>query len=63
MSQCARCGATFICGVADAQSAQPCWCMALPPLHLDATIPAQERSCLCPDCLRALLAKQKTPTT
>jgi hypothetical protein len=59
MSQCVRCGATFTCGVADAQSAQPCWCTELPPLQIDPAVPAQGRSCLCPDCLRAQLTEQE----
>jgi hypothetical protein len=32
MSLCARCGATFICGMADRVSTEPCWCTRLPAL-------------------------------
>jgi hypothetical protein len=55
-STCARCGASFRCGVVGGDSA--CWCMSLPPLPLPP-IPAgaaePASTCLCPDCLKAAL--------
>ncbi|HWT71842.1 MAG TPA: cysteine-rich CWC family protein [Oxalicibacterium sp.] len=56
MSRCSRCQAEFSCGEADAGAAAPCWCMSLPPLPLDGGVAAAS-SCLCPRCLRALLAQ------
>ncbi len=53
---CDRCGAAFACG-AQAGAAAECWCMALP------RIPMQDgaAACLCPDCLKAMLAKANPP--
>ena len=46
-SRCARCGATFECGLE--AGAEPCWCAALPPLE-----PVPGEGCLCPACLAAV---------
>jgi hypothetical protein len=42
-SQCARCGAPFVCGMQAGQ--EPCWCASLPPIE-----PAPGRGCLCRGC-------------
>jgi ribosomal protein L34E len=47
---CARCGASFECGMKS--GIERCWCAELPPI-------APERAlggCLCPRCLRDALA-------
>ena len=51
-STCPRCGAAFGCGVlAPARvQAQPCWCMAYPPV----ASPAPGATCWCPACLEAI---------
>jgi len=56
--RCPRCGAAFTCGIATGR----CWCAALPPLpHLPAWRSSDGQAvaagCLCPDCLRALVAQ------
>ena len=64
--RCPRCGAAFACGIA----AGDCWCAALPPLPRLPAWPGAEgqawpaadgqeapAGCLCPDCLRALVAQ------
>lgn len=52
-ARCARCGAPFRCGVDTGR----CWCADLPPLPvLPAWRVADAPGCLCPDCLKALLA-------
>lgn len=51
-STCLRCGASFRCGALDPQSAaqaQPCWCMAFPPV----ASPTPGATCWCPACLAA----------
>jgi len=56
---CARCGAAFRCGMADAA---PCWCTAV---RLDAAVLAglaqRHAGCLCPACLAALAAGAAPP--
>ena len=66
MSTCPACGATFGCGMVDADAqasdTQPCWCTQLPTLSQDGidaiaatTAPADAPGtarCLCPACLR-----------
>ncbi len=60
MSTCSTCGAQFACGmVAQDQpggeaTGGACWCIQFPPLVAvpDADAAA---SCLCPNCLQALL--------
>jgi hypothetical protein len=49
--QCARCGASFRCGIGDADG---CWCARLPPLPRSAY--AGGAGCVCEDCLREALA-------
>lgn len=51
---CARCGATFTCGMAAGQ--ERCWCQDLPPAP-----PLPEASCLCPECLKKEISKRKKP--
>jgi diphthamide synthase (EF-2-diphthine--ammonia ligase) len=45
---CARCGATFECGMK--AGVEHCWCVDVPPIAIDAALAA----CVCPRCLRAL---------
>ena len=45
---CARCGATFECGMM--AGVEPCWCVNVPPVAIDAAL----AGCVCPRCLRAL---------
>jgi uncharacterized protein (TIGR00290 family) len=45
---CARCGATFECGMK--AGVAHCWCAELPPVAIDFSL----AGCLCPRCLRAL---------
>lgn len=68
MSLCARCGATFTCGMADCVSTEPCWCTRLPalpatalPLSITASPLVTDgaasslnggAACLCPACLQ-----------
>jgi uncharacterized protein (TIGR00290 family) len=47
---CARCGATFECGMK--AGVERCWCVALPPVKIDAGL----AGCLCPRCLQAVAA-------
>jgi hypothetical protein len=49
-AQCARCGATFQCGVDEPGG---CWCARLP--RLPAAAIESDGGCLCPNCLEALL--------
>jgi hypothetical protein len=60
-STCARCGASFRCGVSAGD--QACWCMSLPPLlplpELADAAAAPAASCLCPDCLKARLSPRE----
>lgn len=49
---CARCGATFECGMK--AGVEHCWCAGLPPVAIDAAL----ASCLCPRCLAALSASR-----
>jgi hypothetical protein len=48
-SRCARCGATFRCGLDDPGG---CWCAKLPPLPRAAYA---DGGCLCESCLRRAL--------
>lgn len=53
METCARCGKTFGCGMKD--GASTCWCAELPPA---LPVPVEgEGACLCPDCLKAEIAR------
>jgi uncharacterized protein (TIGR00290 family) len=45
---CARCGATFECGMK--AGVERCWCADLPKVPIDPAL----AGCLCPRCLRAL---------
>jgi uncharacterized protein (TIGR00290 family) len=45
---CARCGATFECGMK--AGVAHCWCADIPPVSIDASL----SGCLCPRCLREL---------
>jgi hypothetical protein len=45
---CARCGATFECGMK--AGVERCWCAELPPIAPDAAL----AGCFCPRCLKAL---------
>ena len=57
-SECADCGAPFVCGaVAGSHS---CWCMGKPVrlLEVDA-----EASCYCPACLEKRIREQSSPAT
>jgi hypothetical protein len=47
---CARCGATFECGMK--AGVERCWCADLPPIAPSAAF----ASCLCPRCLREAIA-------
>jgi diphthamide synthase (EF-2-diphthine--ammonia ligase) len=49
---CARCGATFECGMK--AGVAHCWCADVPPVAFDAPLAA----CLCPRCLRELAGAQ-----
>lgn len=53
-ARCARCGAPFECGMA--AGSPPCWCGTLPSLR---RLPEDLQGCLCPSCLRELLAHQE----
>ncbi len=48
---CPRCGANFTCGPSEGK--ERCWCDELPPTNLSA---APGNQCLCPECLRAVVA-------
>jgi uncharacterized protein (TIGR00290 family) len=45
---CARCGATFECGMK--AGVEHCWCVDVPPVAIDTAL----AGCVCPRCLRAL---------
>ena len=68
MSQCAACGQTFSCAMADPDSAHPCWCTQLPvlttvPKPASASLPDDPNSrCFCPDCLRQKIAEARIPS-
>ena len=47
---CARCGATFECGMK--AGVERCWCVDTPPVKIDAGL----AGCLCPRCLQAVAA-------
>ena len=47
---CARCGATFECGMK--AGVERCWCVDLPPVRIDTGL----AGCLCPRCLQAVAA-------
>lgn len=49
--RCARCGATFECGMK--AGVEHCWCADLPAVTIDAAL----AGCLCPRCLRAAAGK------
>ncbi len=50
-SRCARCGASFHCGMNDA--GKPCWCAAFPRVM---PVPRETAGCYCPACLAELTA-------
>ncbi len=50
--RCVRCGASFGCGAKAGH--ETCWCMDLPKI-----LPVGEESCLCPDCLKAEIARRQ----
>lgn len=54
MSECAKCGKTFDCGMAEAGAASPCRCTTLPPLPPEL-LGRDATGCYCPDCLRLWL--------
>ncbi|WP_422388787.1 cysteine-rich CWC family protein [Keguizhuia sedimenti] len=67
MSTCPRCQTPFQCGAVDGKADEPCWCMNLPPLHIEAckddkSSTAMPMECLCTQCLQELLASQETTT-
>jgi hypothetical protein len=45
---CARCGASFECGMK--AGVERCWCAELPPVAPDAAL----AGCLCPRCLKEI---------
>ncbi len=55
MSECARCGKSFQCSMADVGTPEACWCTTLPLLPADL-VGRDAAGCYCPDCLHALLA-------
>lgn len=64
MSACSACGAAFECGMVDGAPDTPCWCTRLPALAPEAyarnTLGGSgNASCLCPDCLRALISRTR----
>jgi hypothetical protein len=50
---CARCGATFECGMK--AGVERCWCADLPPIAPSAAF----ANCLCPRCLHDEIATQQ----
>jgi hypothetical protein len=63
MSNCARCGASFGCGMADGGDA-PCWCTRLPALPREAYRVGDDAgggNCFCPACLQTLIAASEKP--
>ena len=52
---CARCGATFECGMK--AGVERCWCASLPPIAPSAAF----ASCLCPRCLHDEIATRRQP--
>jgi len=50
---CARCGATFGCGMR--AGVERCWCAELPPLVPDGAL----AGCVCPRCLRESIAARR----
>jgi len=54
---CASCGAIFECGAK--AGAERCWCATLPSIAPDASRP----DCLCPSCLRRLVAQRSATFT
>ncbi len=53
-THCAACGAAFRCGRNDPE---PCWCARDFPAVLPAPGSGEPAGCLCPDCLRAAVAR------
>ena len=53
---CARCGATFECGMK--AGVEHCWCADLPPIAPSAAF----ANCLCPRCLRDEIGTRRVPT-
>ena len=51
---CSRCDANFLCG--PRAPGEQCWCDALP--HIPP-LAGQDRDCLCPECLRMLIAEAR----
>ncbi|HLB15074.1 MAG TPA: cysteine-rich CWC family protein [Burkholderiales bacterium] len=49
---CARCGATFECGMK--AGVERCWCADLPRIAPDGTL----AGCLCPRCLKEQVAQR-----
>ncbi|MBN3811217.1 cysteine-rich CWC family protein [Paraburkholderia sp. Ac-20347] len=56
--RCPRCGNRFDCG----RHAEPfdCWCKSLPALPASQLDPRGR--CLCPECLAAAVASERTPS-
>ncbi len=52
MKKCESCGKEFACGM---QDGKPCWCAELPALD---KLPENFSDCLCPECLKTLLARE-----
>jgi hypothetical protein len=53
---CPQCGASFRCGMGGGY--KECWCASLPallPVPAKSEPGAPAASCLCPDCLKAML--------
>jgi hypothetical protein len=58
MTICTRCSASFECGMVERPDL-PCWCVALPPLSLEALPAPEQPSCLCPGCLQEWIASRE----
>ncbi|MES2325192.1 MAG: cysteine-rich CWC family protein [Pseudomonadota bacterium] len=58
MSLCSLCGAEFGCAMADGL-AEPCWCIAMPPVVAVPTAGGEAR-CWCPACLKRHIESQKS---
>jgi hypothetical protein len=60
MSLCTQCHAPFVCRQADPNASGACWCAALPVVPRNRLLRGAEDgllACLCPDCLRTVLAQ------
>jgi hypothetical protein len=51
METCIECGGTFGCGGAEGKTS--CWCAELPMV-----MPVGDAGCLCPECLKAEIARR-----